>query len=151
MNDNQPPVFEFEPDQPGAFLGKGMAWPPREDPNTGDFAKAVDEESISDGLLFLIRTTLGEIPSIEDFGTLADRILFETDVVAGAAVIINSIETAIRTHEPRVFVLGVTMNSKGESRNLRSALINVRYRVRATGQIQEGVFPFTSSNFGGEI
>lgn len=121
---------------PTAYLAKGMAWPPRPDPATGDFAKAEAEESISDCLMHLITTSLGEITPIQDFGTRVDDLLFATGTSGFVQAVGASIEEAIKLHERRVTVIQITPSvGSNVGTSTQTVTINIRYRIIATGKI----------------
>lgn len=120
---------------PTSFLGKGMAWPPREDPATGDFKRAEAEESISDCLLHLITTSLGEIGPLQNVGTDLDQLLFGPGTGAFVQSVAASITTAINLHEKRVKVLEIRPEFGTSPHGTKTTTINVRYRIIATGKI----------------
>ena len=128
---------------PTAYLAKGMAWPPREDPTTGDFARAEAEESISDCLMHLITTSLGEITPIQNFGTRVDDLLFSVGTSAFVQAVGASIEDAIELHERRVKVIKITPSVQVNSASsTQTVTIDIRYRIIATGKIGNiTVFP----------
>jgi len=139
----QPLIPDFDPGEPGAALGKGMAWPPREDPTTGDFKRAEGEESISSCILNLITTVYEEIPLLELMGTRIERLLFSNDLDGLLELFRLEVGEALKRHEKRVFYLGTTFEVSGTDRNTLSVKARIRYRVRATGQPDTLVFPFS--------
>ena len=124
---------------PLSYLGKGLAWPPREDPTTGDFRKAEAEVSISDCLQHLISTALGEITPMQDFGTRADELLFGVGAGSFVQAVATSITEAIARHERRVRVTKITPAISGNPAGTKTATISIRYRIVATGQEVENV------------
>lgn len=121
---------------PTAYLGKGMAWPPRPDPATGDFRKAEAEESIQDCLMHLISTSLGEITPLQDFGTRIDELLFAVGSESFVQSVAASITDAIELHERRVKVMRIDpkITASGPS-STKTITIDIRYRIIATGKI----------------
>lgn len=119
---------------PSAYLRKGLAWPPREDPATGDFKRADAEESISDCLMHLISTSLGEITPMQDFGTRVDELLFGVGHGSFVQAVGASINDAIELHEHRVRVVRITPTVAPNDKGTRTATISIRYRIIATGQ-----------------
>lgn len=121
---------------PTAYLGNGMAWPPRPDPATGDFAKADAEQSISDCLMHLITTSLGEITPLQNFGTRVDDLLFATASSGFVQSVGASIEEAIDLHERRVKVIQITPRvTANAGTSTQTVTIDIRYRIIATGKI----------------
>jgi len=124
---------------PSSFLGKGLAWPPREDPTTGDFKRAEAEESISDCLMHLISTSLGEITPMQDFGTRVDELLFGIGTGSFVQAVASSIEDAVDLHEKRVTITRITPAISTSPVGTKIATITVRYRIIATGREIENV------------
>lgn len=136
---------DFDPDVPGAFLGRGMAWPPQEDPATGALKKAADEESVSNCIEFGLNTNYGDIPGNEPMGTDLDMLLFRADLLDVADFVGDSFKRLIRTYEKRVFYTGGQFNLNNEAggnRNRVGLVANLKYRIRATGQPDSRVYPF---------
>lgn len=137
---------DYNPDLPGSLLGKGMGWPPREDPSTGDFVRVADEVSISESILHLIHTIPGVVPGWEAMGTQVEELLFEnataSDFSAHAEIVGESIVEAIRAYEQRVYVLKAKFTAQRVANNRTACFGRITYRVRATGQVVGGVFPF---------
>ena len=136
---------DFDPDIPGSFLGRGMYWPPQEDPDTGDLRKAADEESISVCIENLVHTDYETVPGFEGMGTEVEGLLFRADLTDVGAYVAESITRAIRDHEKRVFPKTVRVSDyfvDGATRNRRGFQAIIGYRVRATGQPASNVFPF---------
>lgn len=121
---------------PTAYLGKGLAWPPREDPTTGDFQKSDAEESISDCLLHLISTSLGEIVPLQNFGTRLDELLFSIGAGSFVQAVASSIQDAIALHERRVRVMQITPQIGTAPSGTKTVTISLRYRIIATGRIK---------------
>lgn len=135
----------IDPDYPGSLLGKGMGWPPREDPLTGDFVRVEDETSISESILHLIHLTPGVVPGNELMGTQVEDLLFRApsrDFQDLAELVGESIVQAIRNYEGRVYVLGSTFTARRAQHGRTAVFARITYRVRATGEVAQGVFPF---------
>ena len=124
---------------PSAYLRKGLAWPPREDPATGDFKRADAEESISDCLLHLISTSLGEITPMQNFGTRVDELLFGVGAGSFVQSVAASITDAITLHEKRVRVIRITPTLSGNPVGTKTVTMSIRYRIIATGKEVEDV------------
>ncbi len=129
----------FDPESPDEYLGKGLYWPPEEDPNTGDFRKAEGEESVERGMFYLIGTRYGEAVLDEARGTRAEEVLFSNEFDL-ADVVSISIKQAIQTYERRAALLGISGMRTGE----RAIGYVIRYRIKATGDPQSVIYPFNA-------
>lgn len=119
---------------PTAYLGKGLAWPPREDPATGDFMRAEAERSIGDCVLSLITTAIGEMSPLPEFGTRKDELLFGTGSASFVQAIASSIEDAITKFENRVRYVK-TEHQIVERGATRSVQLTILYRIISTGEL----------------
>ncbi len=124
---------------PKAYLGKGMAWPPQEDPVTGDFKKAEQEESVSVCLRHLLETYIGEYPILREFGTRLEDLLFSDGSGAVMEAVAASVKEAIVRFEKRVDFINVSFKVEGNKAGTRTAFMEIRYRIRATGRTQTNV------------
>ncbi len=138
------PDINSDLNAPGTFLGKGLAWPFQEDPNTGDLKRASDEDSIEACMLYLLETEYGEIPLAEDQGTRLRQLLFQNDLIGIEELVTDSVETAIREKERRVQLISTSFEAVRDPINPNRLGVTGRfvYRVKATGQVAELVAPF---------
>lgn len=138
------PAEPFNPDSPGSFLGKDMAWPLREDPDTGDIAGVEGYESISESLHHLLLLSFNEVPGFERMGTNADEVLFNNDPSSARDLFIFSARNAIQQYETRVELLDIRfiLEPLDTLGNRYAANIRVRYRVKASNEVTENVYPF---------
>ena len=75
-----------------------------------------------------------------DFGCNLDDLLFESLDTTLRTLMADRITTAILYHEPRIEVLGVTLDN---SRELEGVIdIEVEFLIRATNSRRNLVFPF---------
>lgn len=125
---------------PKAYLGKGMSWPPSEDPNTGDFKRAEAEESVAVCIRHLIETWIGEYPVLRDFGSRAEDLLFSVGTRAALEAVGSSIRDGLVKFEKRVDFVNLNSNIQTNDKGTRTAHLEVRYRIRATGRVQTNVF-----------
>jgi phage baseplate assembly protein W len=124
----------------GSLLGRGLAFPLRRDPITGDFATADEERNIESCLHQLIITMVGERQDAR-IGTVVPELPFESsDVVPDLGE--PSIRAAIEMHEPRVEFLAASVTPEVSSRDTTGLRIAIRYRVRATGKRARLVIPY---------
>jgi len=138
------PIRDVNPRDPGAFLGIGMDWPPREDPDTGDIARAVGEASVSACVRRLIHTEYEEVPMLDDMGTEASSILFLAAPEGAAGFVGESIRRAIEDYETRVqYLRGDFLDRYDQTRNnARLLFVRVLYRIKTSGDVVQNVSPF---------
>lgn len=122
-----------------SYLGKGMAWPPQEDPVTGDFKRAEQEESVTVCIRHLLHTYVGEYPVLRAFGSRLQDILFSIGTGAVLESVATSVKEAITTFEKRVDFVNVSFEIKSNDKGTRTAFMEVRYRIKATGAIDTNV------------
>lgn len=124
---------------PKAYLGKGMSWPPSEDPGTGDLRRAEAEESVSVCILHLIETWIGEYPVLRDFGSRAEELLFSVGTRSAVEAVGASIRDGLKKFEKRVDFVNVNPKVELNDKGTRTAFLEVRYRIRATGRLETNV------------
>jgi uncharacterized protein len=121
------------------ILGSGLAFPLGTDPR-GAIALSSGREDIEQALRVILGTAPGERPMRPEFGCDIHDFVF--DAIDAATV--GRIETAIRAAavrwEPRIDVTGIDFDL---SRVDEGALvITIGYRIRATNQSHNLVYPF---------
>ena len=121
------------------ILGSGLAFPLGTDPR-GALALTSGREDIEQALKVILGTAPGERPMRPEFGCDIHDLVFE----AIDASTVGRIETAIRAAavrwEPRVEVTDIDFDL---SRVDEGALeITIGYRIRATNQSHNLVYPF---------
>ena len=121
------------------ILGSGLAFPLGTDPR-GALALTSGREDIEQALKVILGTAPGERPMRPEFGCDIHDLVFE----AIDAATVGRIETAIRAAavrwEPRVEVTDIDFDL---SRVDEGALeIMIGYRIRATNQSHNLVYPF---------
>jgi phage baseplate assembly protein W len=136
--DNLVSIRDIQEDK--AYLGKGMSWPPEEDPTTGDFKKAEAEASISVCIRHLLETYIGSYPVLREFGTRLDELLFSIGTGAVGEAIATSLKDGLTRFEKRVDFVNSSIKVETNDKGTRTAFIKVRYRVRATGRVETNVF-----------
>lgn len=121
---------------PNSYLGKGMAWPPREDPKTGDFERAEAEVSVSDGIQHLFATTLGEISPLTTFGSRLDELLFDGSDEPFIAEILQSLRRSLESLDNRITVIDLSYVLGAATTSSRTLTISMRYRIVASGKVE---------------
>jgi uncharacterized protein len=143
------------------FLGVGWAFPVRVDPKTGRIALAYRERDIEEAIRIILATSPGERVMRPRFGSDLAEAVFSVNSPSTAARIEEYVREALAFWEPRIEVVAVTIVSGRDSaarlmpydpeaafRLLNSPdtdalmLIDIRYRVRATNDERNLVYPF---------
>jgi phage baseplate assembly protein W len=120
-----------------AFLGKGWAFPVAID--AGQTATAAYEEDVRQAIVIIIGTDPGERVMRPDFGAGLSAFVFEPMTPATLESLRLRVQEALVDWEPRIDVEKVTVTAVPDE---GKALIDVRYRVRATNAHHNLVYPF---------
>jgi hypothetical protein len=145
------------------FIGVGWAFPVQIDPKTGRIALARQERDIDEAIRMILGTTPGERVMRPLFGSDLAEAVFSINSATTAARVESYVREALRYWEPRIDVVAVTIIYGRESavsllpydpeeafRLLNSPdtdatmFIDIRYRVRATNDERNLVYPFYS-------
>jgi phage baseplate assembly protein W len=120
------------------FLGKGWSYPVWRDQNTG-IAEKAGEDSVEDSIWIILATAPGERVMRPDFGCGIHQYVFALDNATTIGQVTKAVREALIRWEPRIDVLDVDTEVKEHGGLL---LINVHYRVRATNNFFNLVYPF---------
>ena len=123
----------------GDFLGNGWAFPFRISPS-GGIALSRQEFDIDEAIRIILSTAKGERHMRPEFGCGIHDLVFAPNNATTAGLVETYVTEAAGWWEPRVKVLRVDANSDDDERN--KLLINVHYRVRATNDERNLVYPF---------
>ena len=118
------------------FLGVGWGFPV--DTVEGAVVHAAHEESIAQAIRIVLGTVKGERVMRPDFGCGIHDLVFERNTAATAGRVTSAVRDALLLHEPRIEVVDVEVEPRGEA----ELVITVAYRVRATNNVFNLVFPF---------
>lgn len=119
-------------------LGVGTAFPLSFTPE-GGLSMSAYEESVRESILIILKTAKGERVMRPDFGCGIYDLVFELNNATTAGKVSQAVQEALILFEPRIDVLDVRVTSGGEREVL---LISLDYRVRATNDIFNLVYPF---------
>lgn len=122
------------------FLGRGWAMPVAPDPRTGLVAVAEFEEDIRQSILIILGTAKGERCMRPDFGCGIHDLVFTVLDTTSLQRIRSEVTDALRQFEARIELLGVNVDGQVTAEGM--LLVEVEYRVRATNQLGNLVFPF---------
>lgn len=120
------------------FLGVGWNFPVGLDED-GQIAMARYEESIRQAIWIILGTARGERMMRPDFGCGIYDLVFAVNSPGTASQVASEVRQALLRWEPRIDVLDVQVNPGGDGEVL---LIRIDYRVRATNNAYNLVYPF---------
>ena len=121
------------------ILGSGLAFPLGTDPR-GAIALASGREDIEQALKVILGTAPGERPMRPEFGCDIHDFVFDAIDAATVGRIETAIQAAAARWEPRIEVTAIDFDL---SRVDEGALeITIGYRIRATNQSHNLVYPF---------
>jgi phage baseplate assembly protein W len=123
-----------------AFLGVGWGFPVALDPNTGRTALVAAETDIEQAILIILSTARGERVMRPDFGCGANELVFEALDTATFTRVQAAVTDSLTKYEPRIELLAVSVDPTRAAEGL--LLVSIDYRVRATNQSGNLVYPF---------
>lgn len=122
-----------------SFLGSGWSFPVDVDSDSGQIKIAKLEESVRQCIWNILGTAPGERVMRPDFGCGIHDLVFELNSASTAGQVSTEIQDALLLHEPRIDVLSVEVNPDPRGEVL---IVNIDYRVRATNNVFNLVYPF---------
>src|SRR5216684_696619 len=122
------------------FLGVGWSFPVSLDPVTGDIALAAYARDVKEAIRIILHTAPGERVMRPKFGCGIHGMVFEEISTTTIFALEALIREALLTYEPRIELLGVTVDPFEALSGI--LLITVNYRVRRTNQTDNLVYPF---------
>ncbi|CAN5548741.1 GPW/gp25 family protein [soil metagenome] len=123
------------------FLGRGWAFPLRID-GSGGFALAEGEADVTESMRLILGTAYGERPMRPEYGCGIHDLLFDTIDATLAGRIAADVTASLTRWEPRISVESVTAAPAPEQGHV--LLIDISYRISATNDRRNLVFPFYS-------
>jgi phage baseplate assembly protein W len=128
------------PDLQKAFLGRGWAFAVGLDPRTGAVAQAAYEDDVRQSILIIIQTAPGERQMRPDFGCGIHKMVFAAIDTATILAVKASVLDALNKYEARIEIQSVDVDASLAFDG--QLLISLDYRVRATNQSGNLVYPF---------
>jgi phage baseplate assembly protein W len=122
------------------FLGVGWSYPVSSDPASGDLALSWYERDVSEAIRTVLETAPGERVMRPRFGCGIHDLVFEEISATTLFAVEAAVREALTTFEPRIELLGVTVDPLQALDGL--LIIKINYRVRRTNQIDNLVYPF---------
>ena len=120
-----------------SVLGTGLAFPLGVD-NRGGIALARGEIDVEQAIRIILSTAPGERPMRPEFGCAVHDCVFERIEADTLARIDQAVRVALDRWEPRVAIEDIAFESRKEG----ELLVHLRYRLRATNDVRNLVYPF---------
>jgi len=121
------------------FLGTGWSFPIRVD-GRGGIARARGDRDIEESIGLILRTARGERVMRPGFGSDLGDLVFAPNSPATAGLIDHHVREALGFWEPRIDVEDVYAEPHPDDPG--GLLVTVAYRVKATNDRRNLVFPF---------
>jgi phage baseplate assembly protein W len=121
------------------YLGRGWKYPVSFSKESATVNLVEDEEDITESLIILLSTSLGERVMRHDYGSNLSDILFESINITTLTMISNRLKRAILFHEPRIKVekIDITPNA-----NEGLIEVSVDYTIHANNTRWNLVYPY---------
>jgi phage baseplate assembly protein W len=120
------------------ILGRGFAFPLQVSPR-GGIQEAQHELKIRQSIWTILSTQHGERLMRPNFGCNLRSLLFAPNNAATASLARHYVEEGLRLWEPRILVDEVRVENDNDHAQL---VIHIHYRIRATYEPQNLVYPF---------
>lgn len=127
-------------DEGKKFLGRGWAYPVVFDPNTGTVKAAEYEEDIKQSIRIIIGTVRGERVMWPDFGCGIHELVFTAIDTTALTRVEETVRDALTRFEARIELL--KLRARPDETINGKLLVEIDYRVRATNQTGNLVYPF---------
>jgi uncharacterized protein len=118
-------------------LGTGLAFPLGVD-DRGRIALAREEIDVEQAIRIILSTAPGERPMRPEFGCAVHDCVFERIDADTLARIDQAVRVALDRWEPRIDLEDIAFETRREG----ELLVHMRYRLRATNEVRNLVFPF---------
>ena len=128
------------------FLGIGWKYPVKIE-ITGQIAMSKHDEDIRESILIILGTARGERVMRPDFGCGIHDLVFAPINTATIGLVESSVQEALTKYEPRIDIIDIAvMDDEADVGKLK---VNIDYRVRATNNEFNLVYPFYLIESGG--
>lgn len=121
-----------------SFLGAGWNFPVGE--TAGQTEMAQYEEDVRQAILIILQTNPGERVMRPTFGAGLNAFLFEPINPTTMSSLSQRVEDSLIDWEPRIDVISVSVAP--DASKVSTLLIDIEYRVRATNNTGNLVYPF---------
>jgi len=123
------------------FLGRGWTFPLRLD-SSGAFALADGEDDVEEAIRLILGTALGERPMRPEYGCGIHDLVFDAIDAGLAGRVAADVRASLIRWEPRIEVTEVSAAPDPVDQHVLK--ISVAYRIKATNDRRNLVFPFYS-------
>jgi phage baseplate assembly protein W len=121
------------------IIGTGVAFPLGVD-RRGALALAHDGEDVEQAISIILATTPGERPMRPEFGCGVHDYVFDVIDAATLGRMEADVRSALERWEPRIDLMSVDFDLEASADGL--LLIELEYRLRATSDVRNLVYPF---------
>jgi len=121
------------------FLGRGLRFPVAVN-RTGGISSSAQEENIRESIFIILGTAPGERIMRLDFGCDIHELVFAPNNLTTATLAARYCEESLQKWEPRIENVEATASPSRDQPNRLD--IRISYRVRATNQPGNLVYPF---------
>jgi phage baseplate assembly protein W len=121
------------------IIGTGVAFPLGVD-RRGALALAHDGEDVEQAISIILATTPGERPMRPEFGCGVHDYVFDVIDAATLGRMEADVRSALERWEPRIDLMSVDFDLDASADGL--LLIELEYRLRATSDVRNLVYPF---------
>ena len=123
------------------FTGRGWAFPLRLD-SAGSFVLSGGEQEIEEAIRLILGTSFGERPLRPEYGCGIHDLVFDTVDAGLSAKVAAAVRASLVRWEPRIDVTDVSAAPLPGQPHVLG--ISVSYRIKATNDRRNLVFPFYS-------
>jgi uncharacterized protein len=128
----------------GGLLGSGLSFPLRVDAR-GGLALSHEDEDVREAIQVILGTAPGERPMRPEFGCGIHDYVFESVDAYLVGRLEQEVRRALDRWEPRIDVVSVDLSlepSRAGAGPDEVVVIDVSYRLRATNDVRNLVYPF---------
>jgi phage baseplate assembly protein W len=122
------------------FLGVGWSFPVASDSATGEIRLSAYEQDVKEAIRIILETARGERVMRPDFGCGIHDLVFADMNSTTLAAVEAAVRDSLVRFEPRIEIIGVSVNPFDATNGL--LLIEIDYRIRRTNQSDNLVYPF---------
>ncbi len=122
-----------------AFLGQGWRFPIGVD-GRGGIAMSQGDDDIESAIVMIVNTARGERVMRPEFGSSIHDFVFAPNNATTAGLISYHVQEALARWEPRIEVTAIDVQP--DTLEPSQVLINIGYRVKATNDERNLVYPF---------
>lgn len=128
------------------FLGIGWKFPIEIDA-TGAIVMSKHEDDIRESILIILGTSPGERVMRPDFGCGIHDLVFAPINTATIGLVESTVRDALTRYEPRIDI--IDLNVLADEADVGKLKVSIDYRVRATNNEFNLVYPFYLTESGG--